>query len=289
MIRAIFEPKVKIVAKTAIDVVGMASFLDENKLEFDTFEKLNNYDVYDAETLSEFAGRLCYMSFNKPRPGGNSAYLDHIKEARHGSVTEHSSYTFLIEDVSKNLTHELVRHRIGSYSQLSDRYCARDRDFLNGFVVPDLILESKGRPNHEWIYDTWLKAREANLEEYLAWCHHLELMLDELRVASKIELSDCFNYLDHIPKTDLRKWIRGAARSVLPGCAETKILATYNIRVLRHIFDMRGSDGADQEICRLAIKMWELVKDDEHFKDITLEPSPRFGNRFYLKSKHLKV
>ena len=53
-----------------------------------------------AHVLPEVAGRLCYMSFAKPRPGGNSAYLGHIKEVGHGSVLEHSVWNFIITGVS---------------------------------------------------------------------------------------------------------------------------------------------------------------------------------------------
>src|SRR4029077_19466275 len=75
------------------------------------------------EHLSEIAGRLCYMSFARPRPGGNKAYIDHIKEVGHGSVLEHAVWNFVFTGVSRSLTHELVRHRAGmGYSQLSQRY-----------------------------------------------------------------------------------------------------------------------------------------------------------------------
>ena len=53
------------------------------------------------------------MSFAKPRPGGNKAYLDHILEVGHGSVLEHAVWNFVFTGVSRSLTHELVRHRAG--------------------------------------------------------------------------------------------------------------------------------------------------------------------------------
>jgi len=66
-----------------------------------------------AEVVTETAGRVCYMSFQRPRPGGNAAYLHHIKEVGHGSVLEHAVWNFVITGVSRTLTHELVRHRAG--------------------------------------------------------------------------------------------------------------------------------------------------------------------------------
>ena len=85
------------------------------------------------------AGRVCYMSFAKPRPGGNHAYLNHILEVGHGSVLEHAVWCLVITGVSRSLTHELVRHRAGfSYSQLSQRYVDES---VAEYVEPDAIGE----------------------------------------------------------------------------------------------------------------------------------------------------
>lgn len=93
-----------------------------------------------AECLSETAGRICYLSFEKPRPGGNGAYLHHIKEVGHGSVLEHAVFNLVFTGVSRSLTHELVRHRAGfGYSQLSQRYV--DESAVEAVVPPDLTAE----------------------------------------------------------------------------------------------------------------------------------------------------
>src|SRR5207253_10437838 len=90
-----------------------------------------------GESLTEIAGRVCYMSFVRPRPGGNQAYLEHILDVGHGSVLEHAVWNFIFTGVSRALTHELVRHRAGwAYSQLSQRYV--DESFAE-FVEPDCI------------------------------------------------------------------------------------------------------------------------------------------------------
>src|SRR5205823_7161081 len=92
-----------------------------------------------GEHLVETAGRICYMSFAKPRPGGNRAYIGHILEVGHGSVLEHSVYNLIITGVSRSFTHELVRHRAGfGYSQLSQRFV--DETHCE-FVEPDAIAE----------------------------------------------------------------------------------------------------------------------------------------------------
>ena len=62
------------------------------------------------------------MSFAKPRPGGNRAYLGHILEVGHGSVLEHAVFNFIITGVSRSFTHELIRHRAGSGTRNCQRY-----------------------------------------------------------------------------------------------------------------------------------------------------------------------
>ena len=90
----------------------------------------------DADVLTEFAGKSCYMSFDKnlnlnlTKVGGrpNSAYIqDGIIGNKHGSVLEHSTVTFFLANVSRVVTHELVRHRAGTaFSQTSGRYVRSD-------------------------------------------------------------------------------------------------------------------------------------------------------------------
>lgn len=86
-----------------------------------------------AQAIAEFAGRICYLSFGPdaglegghrliPGRTTNQEYLTNILRTGHGSVLEHAVWTFLFEGVSRALTHELVRHRHFSYSQLSQRY-----------------------------------------------------------------------------------------------------------------------------------------------------------------------
>src|SRR5262245_18719402 len=79
------------------------------------------------------------MSFARPRPGGNEAYLKHILEVGHGSVLEHAVWNFLVVGVSRSLTHELIRHRVGlSPSQLSQRYVDES---VAEYVEPDCFAD----------------------------------------------------------------------------------------------------------------------------------------------------
>ncbi len=83
-----------------------------------------NTDADGGPALLEFAGRACYQSWSKPNPSTatNAAYLRHIIDVGHFSVLEHASVSFYITGISRSCTHELIRHRHFSYSQLSQRY-----------------------------------------------------------------------------------------------------------------------------------------------------------------------
>src|SRR5437660_4348948 len=116
-IRVIREPTVYLVGRQIVDDAVLDRFLADHGVSWQTDTEVA------AEYLAETAGRVCYMSFAKPRPGGNQTYLKHILEVGHGSVTEHAVWNFVFTGVSRSLTHELIRHRAGfGYSQLSQRY-----------------------------------------------------------------------------------------------------------------------------------------------------------------------
>jgi thymidylate synthase (FAD) len=95
-------------------------------------------DAEGGEGLAEFAGRACYQSWSKPNPATatNAGYLKHILEVGHLSVLEHGTVTFYMTGVSRSFTHELIRHRHFSYSQLSQRYVP-EKDAA--MVEPDVI------------------------------------------------------------------------------------------------------------------------------------------------------
>jgi len=115
--RILRDPEVYLVGRQESHEAEVERFLADHGVAWQT-----DTDVA-AESLVEVAGRVCYMSFARPRPGGNHAYIKHILEVGHGSVLEHAVWNFLITGVSRSFTHELVRHRAGmGYSQLSQRY-----------------------------------------------------------------------------------------------------------------------------------------------------------------------
>jgi thymidylate synthase (FAD) len=200
----------------------------------------------DAERLTEFAGRLCYLSFGdvdlggghktiKGRPGGNLAYTNNILSTKHGSVLEHAQFSVLIEGVSRSLTHELVRHRAGfAFSQLSQRYV--DESNI-AFVLPPEIKQDTPE------YESWRLTCALSLQGYRA------LLSNPMH---KLEAEEG-------TKTMKLKRARQAARSVLPNAAETKIVVTGNGRAWRHFIEMRASVHADMEIRALGVAVYRLL------------------------------
>ncbi|MBV6521713.1 MAG: Flavin-dependent thymidylate synthase [Gemmatimonadaceae bacterium] len=192
-------------------------------------------DSTDGERLAEYAGRLCYMSQANPANRKTGEYLENILKQAHGSVLEHANYSVLLEGVSRSLTHELVRHRAGfAYSQLSQRYV--DESEAN-FVVPPAIigdadLESAWQRQVESAQQTYVDLVEKLMERY-AW------------------VSD---------RVHRRKMAREAARGVLPNSTETKIVVTANVRAWRSMLELRGGEGAELEIRRLAVALVRLLQ-----------------------------
>lgn len=210
-----------------------------------------------GQTVAEFAGRLCYLSFgpdagleggHKLIPGRttNKDYLANILRTRHGSVLEHANWSFLLEGVSRALTHELVRHRHLSYSQLSQRYVDESEV---AFVLPPEI------PAEGPAYDLFVQSCERALEDYRKL-----LALTEEQVQ------------DEPSATLRRKRARQTARSLLPNAAETKIVVSGNARAWRHFIELRGSASAEAEIRVLAIKLlYALVEEAPNlFGDYTV-------------------
>jgi len=227
-----------------------------------------------AEVLCEAAGRICYMSFARPRPGGNRAYLEHIKESGHGSVLEHAVWNLLITGVSRSLTHELVRHRAGfSYSQLSQRYVDESN---TEYIEPDIIASDAE------LHAAWTDAVRCAREAYVRLVRLLETKLEDESFASRWLPS-------YATTTDRRKLARQAARSVLPNATETKIFVTANARALRHFLELRGSRHAEPEIRKLANILLEVLqRESPHlFGDYRRIPLP--DGTFEIVTDYRKV
>lgn len=191
-------------------------------------------DASEGQALAEYAGRACYQSWSRPNPktATNAGYLAHILETGHFSVLEHASATFDFSEVSRALTHELIRHRHFSVSQLSQRYVPQGDA---RFVVPDVIAE------------------DSEASEFFTDVTSLVLQAYELlreRLAEKFGEDS----------TAARKAARQAARYVLPNATATQIIVTGNYRAWRHFIALRATEAADVEIRKLAIAVLKQLQ-----------------------------
>ena len=194
-------------------------------------------DAEGGQALTEFAGRACYQSWSKPNPktATNAAYLRHIIDVGHFSVLEHASVSFYITGVSRSCTHELIRHRHFSYSQLSQRFVP-ERD--SQVVLPPGIEDD---PELQRLF---FAAADASRDAYAALLARLEA-----------------KFADEPNAVLRRKQARQAARAVLPNATETRIVVSGNYRAWRHFIAMRASEHADVEIRRLAIACLRELAD----------------------------
>jgi thymidylate synthase (FAD) len=128
-----YAVSVPVIASPRVQLIGWTHFEAPADVEWDT-------DADGGQALAEFAGRACYQSWHKPNPttATNAGYLRHILEVGHLSVLEHGTVTFYLTGMSRSLTHELIRHRHFSYSQLSQRYVPEHHAEM---VEPEVIAE----------------------------------------------------------------------------------------------------------------------------------------------------
>jgi thymidylate synthase (FAD) len=257
-VRIIREPQVYLVGRQIIDDGELERFLADHDVS-----QWSTDTSVAGEKLCEIAGRVCYLSFATPRPGGNAAYVERLLDVGHGSVLEHSVWSFLITGVSRSFTHELVRHRAGfSYSQLSQRYVDESEA---SFVEPECVADDPA------LHDVWRRAVENAQQAYVQLVEGLER-----RFAAQAD------------PTLRRKLARQAARSVLPNATETKIFVTANTRALRHFIELRANEHAEVEIRRVALKILEIVRQaaPNLFRDyeiVSLDDGTRVARTPYKK------
>lgn len=257
-IKILREPAVYVMGRQLIDNAELDRFLADHGVSWQTDTEVA------GEHLVETAGRICYMSFAKPRPGGNHAYIGHILEVGHGSVLEHAVWNLLFTGVSRSLTHELIRHRAGfGYSQLSQRYVDES---IAEYVEPDCIAADPE------LHQLWLGT--------VAQTHQAYVQLTE-KLLKVFEAEP--------DRTLRRKLARQAARSVLPNATETKIFVTANARALRHFIELRGNRHAETEIRKLAIAVLRVLQTEAPnlFGDYELIPLP--DGTFEATTPHRKV
>lgn len=262
------KPSVYVLGRLELNNDDLARFLQDHGISWSTDSSIG------SEVLVETAGRVCYMSFAKPRPGGNAAYIGHIKEVGHGSVLEHAVWNLLFTGISRSLTHELVRHRAGwGYSQLSQRYV--DESVAEFVIPPEILADVQAAQQylmdtHQTLYEALHTHHDHNsgqrapneTEElgliFLEASEHSH----EAYVKISDRLTKRLKDRDDLDNTTKRKIARQTARSVLPNATETKIFCTGNARAYRHFIEMRASRHADAEIRGLAIAVLDCLQKE---------------------------
>ena len=227
--------KVNLIASTRLEGGLSKDVICELGLPFNGLET-------DAERLIEFAGRLCYKSFHRPRPetAKTEDYIKNIIAQGHESVLEHASASFHVSGVSRNMLLELERHRHLSFSVISQRFVDSSTAAL---VYPPALEAHK----HDKV--------EIEPGEFAE--------VDELLSTSQEAMSSAYEVLVKFlqDKGFGRKQSREAARAVLPGGIETEFVVTGNLRAWRDVLKKRYSKHADAEICEFAGEVLQRLRD----------------------------
>ena len=180
-------------------------------------------DEVDGEKMLkniERAGRTCYKSEDKITSDSARKFVAMIIKSGHDSVIEHEKVTVRVI-CDRGVTHEIVRHRIGSYSQESTRYCNYKS---KGIKVIEPLFFEKGSEK----YKLWQKAMENTADIY------------NLLIASGATPQE--------------------ARSVLPNSLKTEIVVTFNLREWRHFFRLRCSKKAHPQMREVSIPLLREFK-----------------------------
>lgn len=197
------------------------------------------------------AGKLCYSPVGvdeiaqKLTEEEIARYVNMLASIGHESPLEHVSFSFAIEGVSRVLTHQLVRHRLASYSQQSQRYVKLDQF---EYIVPPAIEKN---PEAKRIF---IETMERDQEAYNQIVN--ELINDKIGEFKKIHDRD----LTKKEYSALEKQAIEDARYVFPNACETKIVVTMNARSLLHFFNVRCCNRAQWEIREMATEMLKECK-----------------------------
>jgi thymidylate synthase (FAD) len=183
------------------------------------------YTPNPVELCAQSAG-ICYDKEKKENPG---EFIKRIIKTGHESVIEHAVFTFRVEGVSRALTHQLVRHRLASYSQRSQRYV---KESTPSYIMPDFSYLD--RPVAEELLRRSIIVRTVFTEAMNAAWNYYNVLL-----AQGVKPED--------------------ARFVLPNACETKFVMTVNARELRHILQLRMDKKAQWEIREMCRWMFNLV------------------------------
>jgi len=279
--KLVWGPSVALVGKTKMDFGGLEeAVVQMGAVEAAEIEStpLNNImarvalDGGNGDDLAEFAGRQCYRSWKVGR--GSAEYHENIRSQGHGSIYEHAFLNFQITGVSRALTHELIRHRVGTgYSQESQRYVdAKDMRFIVPPLLANAVADEVGYlPLKQDDFSKLSQSTLSNLSDFMNIC---QTSIDAY-VRQQEFLTKAAKAIEGDEKAAVsaKKRANEAARAVLPNAAETRLVFSVNLRELRHILTLRGDEPADLEIRRLAVAMFPhaFAYAPHFFADLSLD------------------
>jgi thymidylate synthase (FAD) len=268
------EHKIYVLAESRLNHAAINAYLIEigaidKALNYDSINELESLNTSDEHSgLIEFLGRLCYRSF---KPGlnknvtkvrdDNTLYLDNVLKSKHGSILEHCTVTFLLHNVSRVLTHELVRHRAGTaFSQESLRY-VRIEDL--GYILPSL-----GGFNE--------RANSLVATTFKDVFSYVEQEIGALYEALEIDEADSFN---------IKKTVTSLIRRLAPQGMSTAIAFTANHRALRNIIEQRCTEAAEVEIRAVVFDMAIELKSryPNIYQDLELDHTNKTAKFKYEK------
>ena len=220
------HPKAFLLAETRVDEAAISDALEHLGVEGWTSDAAT-----DADLLVEFAGKSCYMSFdtslnqNLTEVGTRSTH-DYIQQGiianKHGSVLEHASVTFFLVNVSRIVTHEVVRHRAGAaYSQTSGRYVRNDE--ISYYIPKDIYDYDEGGHVLATFTDAFQQMED-----------NARKLASASNIASK--------------PFSLKKRLTSAFRRIIGNGQANHIVVTANHRAWRHMIEMRTDPHAEEEI-----------------------------------------
>lgn len=216
------------------------------------------------EVVVALAAKLCYSKvgvnemMEKMTPESTQKFIHHLISLGHESPFEHASFTFYIEGISRACSHQLVRHRIASYSQQSQRYVDLSDTFR--YIIPE---EIKGNEKAIQLYE------KSILEDVN---HYKEIYGALYEGYTKDLIEPSKDTLNKLKKKALEN-----ARFALPNACETKIMVTMNARSLFHFFEERLCMRAQEEIRKVASQMLDSVLEVAPNIFVKAGPSCVFG------------
>jgi len=213
----------------------------------------------NIQDIVAYAAKLCYSKseigdlIEKQTDESIEKFINHLLNIGHESPLEHVTFTFGIEGISRSCSHQLVRHRTGSYSQQSQRYVNLDETY--NYITPPAIEDDDEinkiyQETNDMIFEKYKEISNMLTEKYIK-----EGMA--AKKASKKAIED--------------------ARFILPNACETKIIFTIDVRNLLHFFQERCCNRAQWEIRDIANQMLDICLEKAPYLFKNAGPTCAFG------------